>query len=166
MKKLLLVLTLGIALTACNSTSNDTADSPQIETENKGNTSNTPQSVPDVAIQFINDYITHLNSSDGMGMVEWVNKNELVTDGFKEALEELVEEAEAENPEMGLDYDPILNAQDFPDGFELESFDERMGIVTLKGIDFDSFKLELTVIEVEGKLQVNGCGDVNTTEKG
>jgi len=40
--------------------------------------------------------------------------SDLLTDDYKQYLDELIAEAEAENPEMGLHYDPLLCAQDVP----------------------------------------------------
>lgn len=56
----------------------------------------------------------------------------------------MIVEAERKNPELGLDFDPIINAQDVPDdGFEIVSFDEKTNIVTLKAKETIDFTLKL-----------------------
>jgi hypothetical protein len=42
------------------------------------------------------------------------HNSDLLTDGFKQHLDEMRAEAETANPEMGLHYDPLLCAQDVP----------------------------------------------------
>lgn len=119
------------------------------------------------ALSFANAYVENCNQmSQALDVVEWANANELATSNFKSALKTMVDEAFAADPEMGLDADPILDAQDYPEnGFELESNDENSNYLTVKGIDWPEFKLTLKMSEENGKWLVDGCGMVNIPDE-
>lgn len=63
---------------------------------------------------------------------------------------------------MGLGFNPIFDAQDFPEkGFELIDCDTRLGYVTVKGIDWPDFFVVLRVVQQDKKWLVDGAGVVN-----
>lgn len=63
---------------------------------------------------------------ESIGIIEWVNSNNLTTNRFKNEVKTIIEDAYSEEPELGLGFDPIFDGQDYPDeGFELESFDSK-----------------------------------------
>jgi hypothetical protein len=115
------------------------------------------------ALSFINGYVENSNNmNEAMNIIDWVNANQLSSDAFKTTLKNIIEEAFKEDSEMGLDADPIYDAQDYPEkGFELVSFDEKTNYLTVKGIDWPDFTLTLKVVEEKGKWVVDGCGSVN-----
>jgi hypothetical protein len=77
-------------------------------------------------------------------------------------LKKIIEDAYEKEPEVGLDFDPILDAQDYPDkGFELESLDEKTNYLTVRGKDWADFKLTIKIIEENGNWLVDGCGIIN-----
>jgi hypothetical protein len=117
----------------------------------------------DNALKFINGYVENANKmTSRVNIVEWVNSNNLSTNGFKSELKKIIDDAYKAEPEVGLDFDPILDAQDNPDkGFELEAFDENTNYLTVRGKDWQEFKLTMKIIEVNGKWLVDGCGIVN-----
>lgn len=117
----------------------------------------------DTALKFINGYVENCKKlNDNVDMVEWVNSNDLTTAGFKAELQRMVDEAYEAEPETGLDFDPILDAQDNPDeGFELESFDETTNYLTVKGKDWPEFIVTMKIRDVGGNWLVDGCGVVN-----
>ena len=121
----------------------------------------------DFALEFINGYIDDLNKrEDQIDLVEWANSNKLVTAEFKKDLSRIIDEANREDPDWGLGYDPILDAQDYPEsGFEIESFDPISNLVHFKGIDWDEFKVTLKAKFVDELWLVDGCGDVNLSEE-
>lgn len=166
LKPIASILTIALVFSACGNTESASVatepekreapvekESAQEEKENK--TEN--------ALKFINGYIDNANKmNEAVGMVEWVNANEFVTKTFKKELKRIVDEAYAEDPEMGLDADPIVDAQDYPEkGFELESMDDETNCIIVKGKDWPDFKLTLKVVEVNGEWLVDGCGIVN-----
>ena len=142
----------------------------QIRSQNKFTESNVVQtevSTKDIkiknALAFINGYTKNANNiSGGVGSVQWVNSNNLSTKNFKTELERINDDAEQEDPELGLDSDPVFDAQDNPEeGFELESFDEDINILIVRGIDCPEFKVTMKVVKEGKQWVVDGCGIVN-----
>ena len=115
------------------------------------------------AIVFINAYVENSNKmGQAVGMVEWVQASDLATKSFKEELKRIVDEAFKQDPELGLDADPILDAQDYPSlGFKFDSFDEKTNYLLVKGIDSPEFKLTMKLVEENGNWIVDGCGIIN-----
>nr|MBP6315517.1 hypothetical protein [Chitinophagaceae bacterium] len=73
-----------------------------------------------------------------------------------------VENAYKQDPELGLGFDPIFDAQDYPEkGFELVSFDEKTNFIVVKGKDWADFKLTLKMVEENEQWLVEGCGIIN-----
>ena len=120
----------------------------------------------DVALTFINSYVIDCNKiKESVGYTAFVNASKLTTNNFKTELKKIVDEANRIDPEMGLDFDPIVDAQDYPDqGFELESFDIKSNFIVVKGKNADNFKVTIKVIKKENKWLVDGCGIVNIPE--
>lgn len=139
------------------------------ETSTKKGTDSTgpaPQKIQvqaEQALLFINSYVNNCNKMKGsVGMLEWVHANKLANNHFKSELKAIVDKATKEDPEMGLGFDPILNAQDYPDkGFEFESFDQETNYVVLRGKDWADFKLSLKMVEENKQWLVEGCGIIN-----
>lgn len=92
----------------------------------------------------------------------WVQKNTKVTDNFKSSYKKLVDEANKQDPEMGLGSDPIFDAQDYPDqGFQIFSCDDQSNFVTLRGKDWVDFKVVVKTIKTEKGWLVDGAGIIN-----
>lgn len=115
------------------------------------------------ALTFINAYVKNCNRmKDALGVVEWVNSSKLTTENFKTELKKVMEEADQLEPEMGLDADPIFNAQDYPEeGFELESSDDKTNYIVLKGKNWADFKLTIKMVKDKNNWLVDGCGMIN-----
>ena len=159
MKQIAFFLIL-ILIASCGETSNTERtmeqSSPKLE-EQKGN-------LPvDVALNFINSYVDNCNKmKKSTGVVEWVKSNNLTTKNFQTELKKIVDEAYKAEPELGLDADPIFNAQDYPDkGFELESFDSKTNFVVVKGKEWADFKLTIKLVLLNETWLVDGCGIIN-----
>jgi len=126
------------------------------------------QNKPDyeIALNFINDYVNYQNSkkknnSDSL----WVNQNPLLTSSFKQQYNLIIQSALPDDP--GLGFDPIVNAQDYPDkGFEIMLEEPNSGFLSVKGIEWSDFLLTMKIVENQGKWLVDGCGIINIpTEK-
>jgi hypothetical protein len=119
-----------------------------------------------IALTFINDYTKFCNSQKPkLNTMDWLNQNQLITDNFKKTFKNLHDKAIKDDPELGLDFDPIFDAQDFPDkGFELMSCDSKSGYVTVKGKDWPAFILVLKVVYKNNKWLVDGAGVINIPE--
>jgi hypothetical protein len=117
--------------------------------------------VPDfnVALTFINDYTRHCTSVD---MDKWIPKHKLLSDNFKSAYKAFVDSVRREDPEMGLDFDPIFDAQDYPDkGFFLKEIDSADRCVTVEGKNWNDFTVVLKVVRKSGKSLVDGAGIIH-----
>lgn len=127
------------------------------------------QNNPDssIALQFINDYVAFSNEGGKaeLGLVEWVSKQTTVTEDFKNELKRIIEKAEKDDPELGLGFDPIFDAQDYPDnGFELDKIDIKTGYLIVKGIELEGHKVTMKVKLMNGSWLVDGAGIVNIPE--
>ena len=154
--KTIIILLLGLTIFSCNSTDS------KFETSKK-ETIQTSEPNYQVAIQFINDYLAYSNDfKSKVGLIEWVNKRTDVTVGFKAELKRIIDEAEKNDPELGLGFDPVLDAQDSPNKFELDKSDSEYLVV--KGVKWIDFKLTLK-LKLEGnKWLVDGAGIINIPE--
>ncbi|QNR26091.1 hypothetical protein H4K34_15920 [Croceimicrobium hydrocarbonivorans] len=125
----------------------------------------TQQSEPnfEAALKFINDYLDFINGPKSeLAYFEWLDQRNDVTLGFKNELKRIIDEAERADPEYGLGFDPILDAQDSPDEFVLDTTDSEY--LTVKGKDWPDFKLTLKVKLVNEKWLVEGSGIINIPE--
>jgi hypothetical protein len=132
-----------------------------------GSTETKPTPDFSVAVKFINDYTAFCHSGFSfLDNMNWILKNELLTDSFKKSYKNLVDSVNMADHEMGLDFDPVFDAQDFPDkGCELLSCDQNTGYITVKGkIDWPEFNLVLKVVSQNDKWLVDGCGVINIPE--
>ena len=122
---------------------------------------------PANALKFINAYVENCNKAgDAAEAVVWAQSNALATPAFKSTLYNLVTKANEADPEIGLGYDPILNAQDYPQqGFILDSVDKLNGLVYLKDKETGAYKLTMKLVENKGQWLVDGCGVVNIPEE-
>lgn len=115
------------------------------------------------ALIFINFYVDNCNKmKESIRVVEWANSNKLTTQSFKTELKRLMDVAYKLEPEIGLDADPIFDAQDYPDkGFELDSLDDKTNYIVVKGKNWPDFKLTIKMISDNNNWLVDGCGIIN-----
>ena len=119
-----------------------------------------------IALKFINLYVDNCNKMKAsVGIIEWVNSNNLTTSHFKIELKSILDEANKIDPDMGLDVDPIFDAQDYPEkGFELESFNDKTNFIIVKGKNWPDFKLTLKMVLENNNWLVDGCGIINISK--
>ena len=101
-------------------------------------------------------------------LLRWVNANPFVSDDFKKALRKAVVDARKEDPEMGLDYDPILDAQDYPEkGYRARrtQISGNKATVAMEGIDAPDFKVSVELVSLQGNWRINGIGQINRDAK-
>ena len=146
--------------TNINENSYDQTDQSVSTTETKIDKDNTPV---DIALTFINSYVNNCNKKrESIGIIEWVNSNNLTTNCFKTEVKTIIEEAWREDPELGLGFDPIFDSQDYADeGFQLEMFDSKTNFIVVKGKNWAVFKLTIKMVLENNKWLVDGCGIVN-----
>lgn len=122
-----------------------------------------------LASKFMNDYLKYRNdqwatrTSEGPG--HWLRRNKSVTAHFSNAYQKMVDDASKGGPESGLDFDPIVNAQDTPDkGFVVDSC-AAPGYVIVRGVDWETFKVTVKVIKTPAGWRVDGAGVINIPEE-
>lgn len=163
MNKLILFFILTFVSCKENATyqqSNDNQhQSPDIE--------NSVEAQKSVALKFINSYVENANlMGKAIETRKWVAQNTLVTESFKKVVTEMIDEAEKDDPELGLGFDPIFDAQDYPEeGFQVEQMDEKMNLVTVSGKKWNDFKLKIKLTLINGNWLVDGAGAVNISSK-
>ncbi|MGY6648088.1 hypothetical protein [Wenyingzhuangia sp. IMCC45574] len=121
------------------------------------------KSMEEIALEFINGYTENCNQlNKAIGVLDWVYANPNTSKALQSALSNILEKAERENPGYGLGFDPIFNAQDFPEvGFVLVNSDMEKGIVNVKGKGIEDFEIKIKMLKEKGKWLVNGVGIVN-----
>jgi hypothetical protein len=153
-----LYIILFIVLTCSCSTSNEKKETI-VEVQKIEKT--TPDN--NVALKFINDYADYCDKLMNKEIVDsnWVYNNNMLTESFKKRHKFIIDSAYIADPEMGLDADPIFDAQDYPDnGFEIMTTDKN-GFVTVRGKDWKEFILVLKVVSQNDKWLVDGAGIIN-----
>jgi len=154
-----IVTLLLVGLFSCNSATKNPSETSAASSEKP--------IVPDfnVALQFINDYTNFCTKADRRPTdSEWIRQNALLTDNFKTRYQNLLDSARKKDPELGLDSDPIFDAQDFPEkGFSILKIDTLGGYVTVTGNDWKEFELVLKVGQQNNKWLVDGAGVINVS---
>jgi len=115
----------------------------------------------EVALKFINDYNKKFLNPHSEAL-EWLKKNNTITQNLVERYKQMIDSAETADPELGMDFDPIVNAQDSDEqGFEIKKVDSILGYVTVRGKSAPNFEIVLRVIEKNGVTLVDGSGVIN-----
>ncbi|HEY8100573.1 MAG TPA: hypothetical protein VIF82_07435 [Burkholderiaceae bacterium] len=120
----------------------------------------------EIANRFMNEYKKYsdevLNRKSHETVEQWIQRNKLITVNFKNTYKKLIEIAHKQDPELGLGSDPIFDAQDYPDqGFVILDCDEKSNLVTLKGKDWEAFKVVVKVNKFDEDWLVDGAGIIN-----
>jgi hypothetical protein len=127
--------------------------------------------VKNVVNEFYKQYLGFLKKpvkgNYNASLIAWVKTNSLLTMEYKRKFEEAILQARKEDPELGLGYDPIINAQDYPDeGFhviDLKISGKRATTIG-EGIGMPSLRIRVELIEIKGKWFINGIGNINTSK--
>ena len=144
-------------LLSCNSQSNE------INESFKNTTGSTDSVVCEFALRFANDYIRNAgNANKQQHDSVWLFENPSLSEEFKTEYRKLMDSANKADPDLGLGFDPILDAQDYPDkGFELKDCQPESGFITLQGKEWKDFHLVIKVINQENSWAIDGAGIIN-----
>lgn len=161
MLKLLPFLFIALAAASCLENAQNEESAPAVHSES------VTESQKTTALKFINGYVENANlMGKAIETREWANQNPLASEHFKRTLNQLIGDAEKADPELGLDFDPILDAQDYPDeGFKVEEADEETGYVTVAGKKWTDFKVKMKLVRAGQQWLVDGCGVINIPEE-
>lgn len=115
----------------------------------------------EIAKKFLNEYVSYLDlKSPDKDILKWIDDYPLLTDNFKTSYRKMVEDAEKNDPELGLEFDPILDAQDNPSEFVIKNVDQN-GYITLQGKDWADFIVTVNLVYLDNKWVVDGSGIIN-----
>jgi hypothetical protein len=118
-----------------------------------------------VATKFINDYVRFLHEQEDnpdTTELNWIMQQPLLSTNFKTTYKNMVEAGRKADPELGLDFDPILDAQDFPDaGYEIASADPGTNYLVMKAKDEGGFNITMKLTKQKYRWVVDGCGAIN-----
>lgn len=114
-----------------------------------------------VALMFMDGYAKFCDTRQS-DVDKWVQNNTLLTDKFKSAYNKIMDDAYLADPELGLDFDPIFDAQDYPEkGFKVLKYDSASGYVTLCGKNWREFVVTVKVVFQNNRWLVDGAGIIN-----
>ncbi len=121
-----------------------------------------------IATTFINDYVRflhkHFEGNADTTQLNWIMQHPLLTKKFKKEYKTLFDAIKAD-PEMGLDFDPIVDAQDFPDnGYEIASIDSTNNYFVMKAKEHGGFNITMKLAKEDNRWMVDGCGVINIPE--
>lgn len=112
------------------------------------------------ALNFVNGYVDNMDKLDSINEIgAWVAASPYVTATYKEIIKSEINEINNDS-ETILDDDIIFDTQDYPEeGFELESIDEKTGLIVLRGKKWKDFKLNVKLAEENGQWLVDESGN-------
>lgn len=159
MKFIVPVLAFSLFLCSC-----DTSDQKPVGTSEPAALPAAQPDTPDVqvALQFMNAYVQHIREGAGEDENRWIMKHPLLTVRCREAWLKMMDKAYKDDPEMGLGFDPFLNAQDYPEkGFEWKGGRDSSGWFRLSGVDWPDFTVPVRVVLEDDAWKVDAAGAVN-----
>lgn len=110
-----------------------------------------------ISLEVLNDYVANCNDLKDPG--KWVENHQLLSKDFKKDYKEMITQAYKDDPELGLGFDPIFNAQDYPEkGFKISSVLLEKRMVILEGIDMPTFTVATKLVEINGEWFLDGAG--------
>ncbi len=100
-------------------------------------------------------------------LIYWVKASPMLTGGYKKQFEKEIIRAREADPEMGLDYDPIFNAQDIPEkGFgvsNLEIIGNRATVIVI-AVDWPDHPINVALVKSNDQWLINGIGNIRATD--
>lgn len=142
----------------------DTADQKLVTASESTLVQTVASDTPDVqvALQFMNAYVQHIREGAGDDQNRWIVGHPLLTVRCREAWLKMMDKAYKDDPEMGLGFDPFLNAQDYPEkGFEWKGGRDSSGWFRLSGVDWPDFTVPVRVVLEDDAWKVDAAGAVN-----
>lgn len=119
----------------------------------------------EVAVRFMNEYIRFLEgerkNSTPMSVEDWLLQSQLVTPNLRGEFKKVTKAGYESDPEIGWDFDLLLDAQDWPDQGLLFYACKQKNFVELQGKNWAEFKLVVKVVPIGSVYRVDGAGVVN-----
>ncbi len=163
MNKALYIFSLILIFSSCKNNQEEKPLSKEVLEKKENNESEDCK----IAINFINSYLNQIDPDKKSNLTteDWVKQNVLATESFKKEYIATVKKAIEEDPELGLEYDHILDAQDYPnEGFDSENCASKNGVVKLSVKNWNGYFLIIKLIEDNGLKKVDACGTIRILE--
>ena len=119
---------------------------------------------PEIALEFINNYNSYSDDSlhEQKDLDKWLMNNPILTDRFKSIYKKTIDDAYKAEPEVGLDFDPIINGQySPPKGLKILKFDSTKGYVQLCGKEEKDFTIMVKLVFQKHIWMIDGAGIIN-----
>lgn len=113
----------------------------------------------DKGLLFINEYLAYIDLNGDSNITDWINNRNDVSSNFKKELNQLVYEGKKADPELGLGFDPIIDAQDNPG--EVQILHQDKNYLTVQGVEMPAFKLTLKLVKLDTTWFIDGSGIIN-----
>jgi hypothetical protein len=105
-------------------------------------------------------------------VIRWVMSNSYLSDAFKKAFRKMIMDARKKDPELGLDMDPIVDGNDYPDkGYrakEIRIAGDK-AYVAMEVNDDPNFTRErplpVELVKINNKWKINGIGIINRSQR-
>lgn len=111
-----------------------------------------------VATRFLKDYF-------GSGLLDYFRESPLVTPAAKAALRKLEAAAKKKNPELGLDYDPVVQGQDYAESYRLDNLMIDGDKATAEGVAEGFPPIKLRLVRTKSGWLIDGAGAINPGPK-
>ena len=128
-------------------------------------TETAPQPADTLAVRervdrFFEQYVALFDRGDSTA--QWIDESPVLTPDFKQAYTKMLADAEA--AEMGLDQDPVLNAQDVP----TRPYTTRTAIITgdrataeVTNAEWSDALIRVSLVAVNGDWMIDGINEIN-----
>jgi hypothetical protein len=119
--------------------------------------------------QYFKEYLHQpTKGNSDKAIIRWVDANSNLSDAFKKALRKAVVDARKADPEIGLDSDPILGAQDYPGkGYrakDIQLAGDKAKVV-MEGINAPDFKISVGLVNAGNKWRIDSIGRINSSSR-
>ena len=154
-----------MALTFAACTGGDREAVPEEPAAAEIATETAPQPADTLAVRarvdrFFEQYVALFDRGDSTA--QWIDESPVLTPAFKQAYTKMFADAEA--AEMGLDQDPVLNAQDVP----TRPYTTRTAIITgdrataeVTNAEWSDALIRVSLVAVNGEWMIDGINEIN-----
>ncbi len=119
--------------------------------------------------QYYKEFVRKLPKGDfDEAEIRWVMANSYLSDAFKKVFRKTIMDARKKDPELGLDMDPILVGNEYPDkGYRAKEIQVAgdKAYVVMEGIDAPNFTISVDLVNINNKWKINGIGIMNRSQK-
>lgn len=124
--------------------------------------------VRDVVDRMYREYLASIDAGPSDGKTDprlaFVKSKPYFSKGFEQALDKLIRDALKQDPELGLDYDPIVVGQDLPEkGFRTTdvTLKDDTAVASVERVGMKSKHLKVRLVKQQGAWLIDGIDTLN-----